>query len=317
MRREQIIKKHINEVFPIKEPGEKEGYPKYWCTKLTPKNRNHSGLIRAKSKEELEDKILAFCLKIADDEKLTVKEAVILALGDDVENPKSKNKTGRRTYQRYLKYLNKNLGDIKISRLSELDIRKALDHIISSKEKLTSKEFNQIITSLNKLANYCAYEHIDVCDIRSIVAIWRSTKLTGHHTFAPKKAKSKDQAFTRSEAAKIVRNALKNPSYKALAVALLCTTGIRVGELLALDIDDIYIEEGFIWVHKEEDTKSYIIEDYTKSNKCREVYLSPEAIAICKACINLRMQDNSDIPFLFLNDNSSDGKCIFVQLIII
>nr|MCR5686660.1 tyrosine-type recombinase/integrase [Lachnospiraceae bacterium] len=200
------------------------------------------------------------------------------------------------------------LGNIRLSQLAETDIRTALDNLIATKP--TEKEFNETITSLNKLADYCQYEHIDVINIREVISIYRKVRLTGKHLWKSVTKQTKNLAFSRTEASRIVRHALKNPNYKTLSVAILITTGLRAGELLGLEIDDIYLDDGYIWIHQTEDTKTYQLLDYVKENKAREVYLSDEALAVMRACLDYRMNDDSKNPFLVLNPapQSVNGK---------
>lgn len=301
-RRKQIIETHYNEVCKLYCPG--EGGQKYYMTKLTPKDRNHSGKIYAKTQEELEEKILAYYLQIMEDSACTVRNTLLQAVGDVTDK---KNKTGIRIMQRFDKHLSC-LSQISISDLCEADIRAALDALLGTKPKLTEKEFNQTITCLNKIASYCSYEHISVCDIREIIKSWRDFKLTKKHLFQPPTAQTKDQAFNREEASKIVNYVLKHPSYKGLAVALLIVTGLRVGEMLALQIADVNLDDGYLWIHQMEDTTTYQLLDYVKENSPREVYLSTEAEIIIKACLAYRQKDDHDSPYLFCNPNSDDGK---------
>lgn len=299
-RKDAILSEHINNVDQIHEPG--YGGLKYYTTKLTPKNRNHSGLIYAKTREELETKIIAHYLRIQEDELITVRMALVNSLGGD-EN--AFGKTPKRTLQRFDKNLS-SLVPIKLSQLTESDIRKALDSLVATKP--TEKEFNETITSLNKIADYCQYEHIETINIREVIAIYRKVRLTGKHLWKISSKQTKNLAFSRTEASRIVRNALKHPNYKALSVAILITTGLRAGELLGLEIDDIYVDDGYLWIHQTEDTKTYELLDYVKENKSREVYLSDEALTVIKACLALRTVDNSNSPFLLLNPCSNDGK---------
>jgi len=299
-RKDAILSEHIKNVDQIHAPG--YGGFDYFTTKLTPKNRNHNGLIYAKTKEELENKIIAYYLRVQEDEKVTVRKALVNALGGDEE---SFSKTPKRTIQRFDKNLS-SLGNIRISQLTESDIRSSLDHFVATKP--TEKEFNQTVTCLNKLADYCQYEHIDIINIREMVSIYRKIRLNGKHIWKVVTKQTKNLAFTRTEASRIVRNALKNPNYKALSVAILITTGLRAGELLGLEIDDIYLEDGYIWIHQTEDTKTYQLLDYVKENRTREVYLSDEAIQVIKACISFRLMDDSNSPYLLLNPCSNDGK---------
>ena len=299
-RKKDILSYHINSVCRIYEPG--EGGQRYYMTKLTPKDRNHNHKIYAKTKEELEEKIIAYYLQIEDDDKVTVRKVLVKALGGDES---SLGKTSKRTLQRF----DKNLiciGEKRISSLTENDIRLALDKLVATKP--TEKEFNQTITCLNKIADFCQYEGIKSVDIRKAITLYRKVRLTGKHLWKSVSKQTKDLAFSRTEASRIVRYALKNPSYKAFSVAILITTGLRAGELLGLEINDIYINDGYIWIHQTEDTKTYEILDYVKENKSREVYLSDEALTIMEAGLEFRMKDDSISPFLLLNSCSKDGK---------
>lgn len=299
-RKNAILSEHIKNVDQIHEPG--YGGLKYYTTKLTPQNRNHNGLIYAKTKEELETKIIAYYLNIQEDDKLTVRKALISALGG---NEDYFTKTPKRTLQRFDKNLS-SLGSKKISQLTESDIRTELDKLVATKP--TEKEFNETVTCLNKLADYCQYEHLDIVNIREVVSIYRKVRLTGKHLWKVSSKQTKNLAYSRAEASRIVRDALKHPNYKSLSVAILITTGLRAGELLGLEIDDVYFDDGYLWVHQTEDTKTYQLLDYVKENKSREVYLSDEALKVIKVCLDYRMADNCNSPFLLLNPCSNDGK---------
>ncbi|MCR5474988.1 MAG: site-specific integrase [Lachnospiraceae bacterium] len=299
-RKDAILSKHITNVDQIHEPG--YGGFKYYTTKLTPKNRNHSGLIYAKTKEELETKIIAHYLHIQEEGRITVRKVLVDALGG---NEDSFGKTSKRAIQRFDKNLS-DLGSIILSRLTETDIRAALDKLVATKP--TEKEFNETVSCLNKIADHCQYEHIDIINIRDVISVYRKVRLTGKHLWKSVSKQTKNLAFTRTEASRIVRFAIKYPTYKSLSVAILITTGLRAGELLGLEIDDIYLEEGYLWIHQTEDTKTYELLDYVKENKTREVYLSDEALTIIKACLSFRINDNNNSPYLILNPCSNDGK---------
>lgn len=309
-KKSELLKQHIDTVYPIKAPGETGGNKRYWMTKMEPKDRNHCKPLYAPSKEQLEEKILLYYLEHPTaNQAYTVREAVVEALGgDDVLNAKTALKTGRRTYQRWLKYFDASLGDIQLDKLSEEDIRKALSAVISADDKITGKEFSQALTAIYKLDVWVRYNHLDTVDIKTIVDLWKGVNLTGHHVFKPRNQKTRAQAFNKSEAAKIIRYALRNPSYKALAVAVMITSGLRIGEVLGLKEEDVYLDEEFIFVVRKEDTKLYVIDDYTKSNRCREVHLSPIAKQVVEKLLEFRHEDPSDIDFLVLNENSDDGK---------
>lgn len=296
-RKEQILNHHYNNVCKLYLPGE-GGQKNYYHTKLEPKNRKNQKKIYAHSLEELENKIIAYYLKIDSDSKTTLRDILIKAVDEN-------SKTGKRTIQRFDKRL-ASLSDITITQLQEEHIKKALDNLIAS--NISAKEFNESITCLNKIVAYCIYEHIEIIDIKSIISAFRKTKLCGKHCFKENAKQTKNLAFSKAESSRIIRDSVKNPSYKSLAISVLILTGLRAGELLALELDDIYLEDGYLWIHHIEDTKTFELLDYVKENKSREVYLSSEALDIIKLAIAFRKSDKSDSSFLFLNPNASDGK---------
>ena len=296
MRKKDILKRHYNEVCRLYEPT---ATSKYYKTKLEPKNRKNQHIIYAKTKEELEEQIIAHYLAISKSELVTVRDVLIKATENDLAE------TSKRHLQRFDKHFSY-LANIKISNLNENHIRTALTIFID--ENVSKSEFNKTISALNKVAEYLKYEHIEAIDIKDAISTFRKVRVSGKHIFKVEEKRNEDLAFDRSEASKIVCFALSNPNFYNLLIALLITTGLRIGEALALSSDSINLEKGYIWVCQMEKTKSYEVVDYVKEGKCREVYLSDIALRVVKACISYRNSFTSDIPYLFLNDNSNDGK---------
>ena len=123
------------------------------------------------------------------------------------------------------------------SNLTESKLRDAIEEM--RKKEISKKEFNNAIGVLNTIADYCAYEHIDIIDIRAVIATYRRFKLKGKRDFKPVQKQDLDLAFTKEEAQKIVVYALSHPSYNAFAVAIMITTGLRASELLGLETEDV------------------------------------------------------------------------------
>lgn len=115
-RKQQIIAYHTQNVCRIYCPG--EGGTKFFCTKLTPKDRNHQNKIYSSTLEGLEDKIIAFYLKIEAENKISVRDILCKAVDEN-------SKTGKRTIQRFDKRLS-SIAKIKISTLSERHIKDPL-----------------------------------------------------------------------------------------------------------------------------------------------------------------------------------------------
>ncbi len=296
-KKEKIIKKHTSNVYPIQQM-EKGGRLVYY-TKLDPTNRDHSRLIYSVSRDDLEDKIIAHYLNIELNARMTVKDVLDLAVEELKED------TAERHKQLFRKHFSK-LSKIKIARLSEEDIRSALQNMLEKGVK--PKAFNNATSTLNKINDYCAYNHIDCINIRQKIAEFRKYKLVGKHVFLSDTKVETDLAFNEAEAVKIIRYVLDNPDYHNLAIAVLITTGLRSGELLALMPEDIDLNTQRIRAVKMENTRTYDIIDRCKDDSDRYVYLNEDAMSIFRVLMELRANDDSDSPYLFLNSFSDDGK---------
>lgn len=298
-RKDEIIKNHVENVCKIYKP--KEGWKgnKYYFTKLTPNVRGNESKVYGKTQEEVENKILAYYLKILDDKKLTLEKVLSQAILSE------KEETGKRKVQRLRKWF-PSICNISVSRLTEGNLRKAIEEV--QKTNITKKEFNNTIGVLNTIYDYCIYEHIDIIDIRSVISTYRKFKMRGKRVFKEVQKQDSDLSFSKVEAQKIMRYSIQHPDYKTFAVAIMISTGLRAGELLGLEIKDIDLRRGRIWVHQMECTKTYDIEQDCKDHSVRYVYLTMDAEIILEKALEFREQDPSHSPFLLLNKNSEDGK---------
>ncbi len=298
-RKDSILQNHIDNVYPIKAPGEGWKNQRYYWTKLTPQYRGREHKIYAKTREELKPKIIAHYLNILDDRKLTLEKLLLTAIQSD------RPETGLRKYQRFCKWF-PSLHKCTASDLTEFKLRNAIEEM--RKTEISRKEFNNAVTVLNTIADYCTYEHIEILDIRTVIATYRRFRLKGKRNFKPVQKQDLDLTFTKEEAQKIVIYALSHPSYNAFAVAIMITTGLRVSELLGLETQDVDLCKGRIWVHQMECTKTYDIEQDCKDHSIRYVYLTPDAELVLSKAVDYRLNDESSSPFLLLNPHSSDGK---------
>ena len=296
-KREKILKKHINSVYPIKEI--QKGDSTLYYTKLEPNNRNHSHKVSAKSLDALYDKIIAYYLEIEIRDKTTVYDILDMALLD--LNPLTASRH-RQTFNKYFA----GFKDKKISALCEKDIRECLQAMLS--EGIKAKAFNNATSTLNKINDYCVYNHINCINIRDKVSEFRKCKMVGKKVFIKGCKKEQELAFSESEAVKIIRYSLDNADYLNLAIAALITTGLRSGELLALKVSDIDLDRGIMYVDRMEQTKTYDILDHCKDNSERTVFLNSDAKMIFKKVLSMRVIEDTICEFLFLNPNSDDEK---------
>ena len=296
-KREKIIDNHIKNVYPIKtvmDRGKESFY-----TKLNPGTNNHAHKISAKNLEDLEAKIIAYYLEIDYRNKTTVYDILEMAVMD----------LEPLTAARHRQLLDKHFLKIKYKKLSELsetDIKECLSAMIE--KGIKAKAFNNATSTLNKINDYCVYNHIDCLNIRAAISSFRKYKLVGKHVFLTGKKKEKELAFSEKEAVELIRYSFEHPDYINLAISALITTGLRAGELLALKPEDVDLESGMLNVDKMEQNKTYVILDYCKDDSERSVFLNSDARQVFRILMNLREADECESEFLFLNDLSDDGK---------
>ncbi|MCR4850841.1 MAG: tyrosine-type recombinase/integrase, partial [Lachnospiraceae bacterium] len=213
--------------------------------------------------------------------------------------------TATRHRQIFDKYFS-TFKDKKLSELREEDIRESLQRMLSNGIK--SKAFNNATSTLNKINDYCVYNHLNCVNIRDKISEFRKCKMVGKNIFARSNKRESELAFNEHEAIIIIRYALEHPDYANLAIAALITTGVRSGELLALTPYDVDIDKGLIYVEKMEQAKSYEIIDHCKDGSERTVFLNSDAKTIFNRILELRLKDASTCGYLFLNPFSEDGK---------
>ncbi|MCR4750209.1 MAG: site-specific integrase [Lachnospiraceae bacterium] len=296
-KREKIISNHINNVYPIltvKDRGKEVYY-----TKLTPNTNNHAHKISSKNLDDLKQKIIAYYLEIDYREKTTIGDVLEMAIRD------LEPLTAVRHRQLLDKYFS-SIKDKKLKELSEKDIQDCLSGMIDTGIK--AKAFNNATSTLNKINDYCVYHHIECLNIRDAIASFRKYRLVGKHVFISSRKKEKELAFTETEAVTLIRYIFANPDYINLAIAVLLTTGLRAGELLALTPEDVDLDAGMLNVSKMEQNKTNQILDYCKDNSERCVFLNADARRVFMILMDLRASDDSESEFLFLNRLSDDGK---------
>lgn len=296
-KKDKILKKHTSSVYPIKQM--EKGGRQVFYTKLDPGNRKHSHLIYSANVEDLEDKIIAYYIGIELSAKTTVEDIMELAASE------LKPETAERHRQLFKKHFS-NIAHIKVSYLSETDIRGVLQNMID--KGIKPKAFNNATSTLNKINDYCAYNHIDCINIRDKISEFRKYKLVGKQVFLSESKVDTELAFNEDEAVKIIRYSLENPDYHNLAISVLLTTGLRSGELLALIPEDVDLANRRITADKMEKTKSYRIINRCKDDSDRIVFLNEDAFTVLNVLMDMRGKEETDCPYLFLNSFSDDGK---------
>lgn len=297
-RKKEILDNHINNVHPIKEL--KKGDSIFFYTKLTPKDRNHSGKITAKNEEELNLKIIAYY------ENLSIKKITLSELVEKLKAQyESNNKldTGMRHKQLFYQYFS-HLADVSVDKLTTKMINDSLNNLI--KQGIKEQGFINAKTTLRMLHRCAKSNKIKCIDIMKILDEFEPD-IKGEHIYTQDNRKAKNLVFTKEETQILIKHAISNPSYKSLFLALILTTGCRAGELLCMSYENLDLEERLFYVEKLENRR-HVIKPYTKNNKCRAVYLNDNAMLLINLLLELRHNDEHDSNYLFLNSKAKDGK---------
>ena len=152
-----------------------------------------------------------------------------------------------RTYSRYqgiiTAHINPTLGEQHIETLSRRDIQeflsnqKAEGNIRTGGGKLSATSANLMLTVLNLAFEYAC--DMDMVEQNPCARIRRS-----------REEAKKVEAFTKDEQRKIESAIIESEDPRLFGILLCLYTGIRIGELLALEWPDVDIQQGFISVNK-------------------------------------------------------------------
>lgn len=284
-KKEKIIQRHVNEVYPIMETKEGGFY-----TKLTPEKRGHEHKISAKDIDTLRVKIIAYYLEI-ESKAISMEEALEKAI--ECCTPQTALR-----HRQILKQHFSSIKDKSIDSVTEADIRKCLQAMVS--KGITSKGFNNATSTLKKINDYCVYEHLDVINLRDKIDEFRRVQMTGKKAFKKVYKSPSVLSFNESEAVAIYKYALDNPDDVNLAIAFLIVTGLRIGELLALTINDVNLGNRTVLINKMERRSTREIVNSAKDHSDRLIFLNDDAIRLME--IILKEKAN----YLFMNPNTGE-----------
>lgn len=140
----------------------------------------------------------------------------------------------------FINILNPNIGNVDVRQLNKKKIIPFIYELME-KDGKCAKYCNDILIVFKMLMHYAAEEfNIDIPDTRWKM-VWPTKAKTGT---------SKVERYTPSEYKKIVDYAMNNPSPRNLGILLTICTGMRIGEVCALQWKDIDLDNKTIHVSK-------------------------------------------------------------------
>ena len=146
-----------------------------------------------------------------------------------------------RTYERYESVIRLHilptLADIEIEEMSAMLLQKFITSKQNNGYNLSANSVNIIITVL-KSSLKCAYN------------FGIASKLCGDKIARPKKAEKQVECFSLIEQKKLENEIINNKKIRMYGVILCLYSGLRIGELLALKVEDIDFKTGILSVNK-------------------------------------------------------------------
>lgn len=204
-----------------------------------------------------------------------------------LENKKKKVKKSTYLIYKYMveKYINPELGDIRIKELEEYDFT---DYIGNLSEKLAPKTIKDILTVLKSILYYIEGKY--------------NIKIKVDEIVNPKQNKNPMKILSKDEQKKLEKICLEENNLKSLGIIICLNTGLRIGEICALKWENIDLDRKEIKVRKtlermyDYNEKTKIIIDTPKSeSSVRDIPISNK---IYELLINIKNKYTNDCYFL-------------------
>ena len=292
MRKNEILQKYTIKQL---QKGEKEGY--YYL-------RINRRLIIRKNRSDIESEILEIVL--LDKKKANTVKAIYGALQKSEKGNISCN-TIFRDDKLFIKYLQP-IADKQITSLTTAGIAEFLEHMAGP--GMRQREFNNVKSLLRKILRQAERQGLRVADIeRAFVLVH-----LGRNALQIPDRDAVGQAYTLEQAKSIISFCLEHPSYSRLAIAFSLVTGLRVGELVALQVSDINYVTGKMHVCRMESKnrleKKYEVVPHCKTpQSVRYVFLSEDALNVLSCIMDYRKQNDCSSIWLF--PGQDDGNLHF------
>lgn len=246
------------------------------------------------TRKEVKEKITKALAEVQSNKYIDKSDLTIEDLGTQIINQKYEaNIISETTYNRTLNTFNiikKELGSMTIQKVTP----NQLQDFINSQKKYSNSSIEKMCMLLNKIFKEAINNDI----------IYKNPM---DKVLKPKSLKQdkRIEALTVEEQKRFI-NALKNEKYKNIFIILLYT-GIRVGECLALTLDDINLENNIINIRKsltKDRKENFKIGNTTKTyNSYREIPITSLFKDTLYDSINNMYANKNNLLFCHLNGN--------------
>ena len=277
MRRKEILQNHQATITEL-QTGKYKGYYQTFINNDTSGNRM---VVRAKTRKELEDKLVSIYMGIGDSKKHTIEECHLGWIGYlSIDKKKSTIRLYNSVYKRHFVPIK----DLYIEDMTGFDIKTYAKKEVASK-KLTQKGYSSFKTNLLGIWHYAkdkGYINLRIEDVTD------ELKRELRKSFYPSKKlykQDEDCVLSNSELNKLTDYCLKSERLVDYGIDLLTGTGLRVGELAALKKSDLSPDKKYLLISRTEerisDGADYEIIDKPKTEAgLRKVLLTSDMLRL-------------------------------------
>lgn len=212
--------------------------------------------------------------------------------------PSAKECTYIRYEQLIRTHITPKLGDMDINELTPIVLQSFVTELLNNGNLKTGKELsaNTVNAIISVLQNSLRTAHL----------LGYNKDYTANMIKRPKLKERKIECFTLAEQKKIESAALNSKKTKMFGIVLCLYTGLRVGELIALQWKDIDLQKGLLTVSRScHDTTGGIVFDEPKTATSRRVIPLPKQLL--QKLKSIKKSSNSDFVV------SVDGNAVSVR----
>lgn len=275
-----------------------EGSNGYWYTRILKDGERK--LIKKKTRESLEDAIVSFYKSQDPDENPTFKMEYESWIESRREYSEVKESSILRYQDDYRRFFEGTAFEsVRVSLIDDLILDDFVRKTISEKE-LSAKAYAGFRTVLIGVLKFAKRKHHTNFSVSLFFSDFQISK-----SAFKKQSGKKSRVYSEDERAKLYSHLMSNPTMQNLGLALICLTGLRIGEVASIKKED-NISSCILYIHRtesvyEEDGKKKVRVQETPKMDHEESIIIPKAAQRIIDIANMRSYDDE---YLF----SVDGK---------
>ncbi len=188
------------------------------------------------------------------------------------------------------------LGGMKLTSIDRAVIREYRNHLFNS--GYSGNTINKVLSALRAILETAEEQSL----IQYVPKIDRAAVNPKHKGILS--IEETRQLFSFEWKSKPIHCHPSKDQYMGYAGNLLaCTTGLRMGEIQALVLSDIHLQEGFIYVRRSWD-KLYGLNETTKTGRARNIFIPDSVKIVLSRLIEMNPNPGNPDSFLFFSEKT-------------